>query len=125
MSVRIDLPPFDIVSMEDASNLVAKRLRVYVAVQPEDVDRIAQVATGIVDDHASNNDVVFMFFHFSAEAAGKTPAEARAQYIRNGMKQGYVPAPLKSDRGVYKVKMPNGVVTVEAARQHEEQAPVA
>ena len=125
MSDRLDVPPFDIVSIEDASNLVAKRLRVYIAIQPEDVDHIAQVAVNVIDGHASNNDVVFMFFHFSAEAAGKTPAEARAQYIRNGMKQGYVPAPLKSERGVYKVKMPNGVVTVEAARQHEERAPVA
>lgn len=125
MTDRSDLTQFDIVSIEDASSLAAKRLRVYVVIRPEDADQIARAAIEVVNEHASNNDVVIMFFHFSAAAAGKTPAEARAQYVRNGMKQGYVPTPLKSDRGVYKVKLPSGIVTVETARQHEEQAPVA
>lgn len=117
MTERTNLPPFEIVSMEDASHAAAKRLRVYVAVRPEDTDQMAKVAVQVVTDHAANNDVVIMFFYFSAAAAGKAPAEARAQYVRSGMKQGFVPTPLKSERGMLKLKMPHGVVTVETARE--------
>jgi hypothetical protein len=111
------LPPFDIVSMEDASHTALKRLRVYVAIQPETVEQLPTVAARIVSDHAANNDVVVMFFYFSAAAAGKGPSEARAQYIRNGMRQGVAPAQLKSDRSLHRYRLEHGVVTVEAVRE--------
>jgi hypothetical protein len=109
-------PAFEVVHIEDASTERAKRLRVYVAVQPEDAPLMAQVAVAVVTDHAANNDVVMIFFHYSAAAAGRTPAEGRAQYVRAGMRQGFVPAPMTSDRRVVKMKMPHGVLTLEPAR---------
>jgi hypothetical protein len=117
MADRITVPPFDIVSIEDASHAALKRLRVYVAIRPEDADELVNVAAKIVSDHAANNDAVVMFFYFSATDAGKGPSEARAQYVRNGMRQGVAPAPLKSERSLHRFKLPNGVVTVEAARE--------
>ncbi len=117
MAQTINVPPFEIVNMEDASHAAAKRLRVYLAVRPEDSAHLAEVAFKVIADHAANNDVVIMFFYYSAAAAGKGQAEARAQYVRNGMKQGFVPAQLKSDRSLHKFKMPRGVVTVETARE--------
>lgn len=122
MTTSAPLPPYEIVTIEDASTAAAKRLRVYVAVRPEDTADLARVAGDVVRNHAANNDVVIMFFHFSAAVAGRTPAEARAQYVRDGMKQGYVPAPLKSDRAVARVRMPQGVMTVETARDATDAA---
>jgi hypothetical protein len=109
-------PAFEVVHIEDASNERAKRLRVYVAVRPEDAALMAQVAVAVVTDHAANNDVVTIFFHYSADVAGRTPAEGRAQYVRAGLRQGFVPAPLTSDRRMVKMKMPHGVLTLEPAR---------
>lgn len=115
------LPPFEIVSIEDASTNLAKRLRVYVAIRVEDMDQLNEVAADVIDGHAGNNDVVMMFFHATSAAAGRAPAEGRAQYIRNGMKQGYAPKPMTSDLGGYdvktRVKTPRGVIVVETARQ--------
>jgi hypothetical protein len=126
MSSPAEMPPYDIVTIEDASNAVVKRLRVYVAVRPEHAGDMARIAGDVVETHAANNDVVIMFFHHSAAAAGKAPAAARAQYVRDGMKQGYVPASLKSDRAVITVRMPHGVMAVESARETGEavDAPV-
>ena len=117
MAESIQVPSFEIVNMEDASHAAAKRLRVYLAVRPEDSARMAEVASKVVADHAANNDVVIMFFYYSAAHAGKTQAEARAQYVRNGLKQGFIPAQLKSDRSLHRFKLPHGVVTVETARE--------
>lgn len=121
MTDQTAVTPFEIVRTEDASNAVAKRLRVYVAISPGAMGQLNDVATEVVNDHAADNDVVMIFFHSSSATAGKAPAEARAQYVRNGMKQGYVPKPLTSDRSAYgtttRVKTPLGVITVESARQ--------
>lgn len=119
MADRPSPPPFEIVIAEDASTNAVKRLRTYVSINPEDTDRLPSVAERVVTDLAGNNDVVVIFFHFGADAAGKSPAEARAQYVRNGLKQGYVPPPLKSDRRMHRLEMPNGLMTVETARAHE------
>ncbi len=119
MTPTAKCPPYEIVTIEDASNAAVKRLRVYVAMRPEHAGDMARIATDVVGRHAANNDVVIMFFHFSAAVAGKTPAEARARYVRSGMKQGYVPAPLKSERPLSTVQLPNGVMTVEAPREPE------
>lgn len=113
MTDRIPVPPFEIVSMEDASHAALKRLRVYVAIRPEDADQVVTIAAKIVHDHAANNDAVVMFFYFSAADAGKAPPEARAQYVRRGMRQGSAPAPLKSERRLQRFRLPNGVVTVD------------
>ena len=116
MSNRSDLPPFEIVRVEDASFAAAKRLRAYVAISPEDVDRAGEVAQAVIDEHGADNDVVVIFFHFSPESAGKSAAEVRAQYVRNGMKQGFVPKPLTNSRNTFEVEMPDGTLTVEKAR---------
>lgn len=117
MTDRITVPPFTIVSMEDASTAALKRLRVYAAIRPDDADQVATIAAKIVSDHAANNDAVVMFFYFSADDAGKAPSEARAQYVRSGLRQGSAPTPLKSERRLQRFKLPHGVVTVEAARE--------
>lgn len=117
MTSPAGMPPYDIVMIDDASNANVKRLRVYVAMRPEHAGDMARIAGDVVGTHAANNDVVIMFFHYSAAVAGKTPAEARAQYVRNGMKPSHVPAPLKSDRAVTRFRMANGVMAVEAARE--------
>jgi hypothetical protein len=113
------LPAFEIVRAEDASTHLVKRLRAYVSIDPGDADQLDQVAARVVFDLASDNDVVIIFFHFSADIAGKTPAVARAQFVRSGMKQGYVPPPLKSDRRLNRMKTPHGLITVESARMQE------
>jgi hypothetical protein len=110
------VPSYEVVTIEDASHAAIKRLRVYVAVRQEDAGEIASIAGDVVGKHAATNDVVIMFFHYSAAVAGKTPAVARAQYVRSGMRQASAPAPLKSDRAVSVVRMPNGVLNVEALR---------
>jgi hypothetical protein len=117
MAQSIKVPPFEIVRMEDASHDSAKRLRVYLAVRPENAEHLTEIAVKVISDHAANNDVVIMFFYYSAAAAGKTQAEARAQYVRNGLRRGFVPTPLKSERSVHRFKLPRGVVTVETARE--------
>jgi hypothetical protein len=117
MANHIALPPFTIVHTEDASTATLKRLRVYVAIRPEDTERMAHVAAKVVSDHALNNDAVIMFFYFSAADAGKAPSEARAQYVRNGLRRGAGPTPLSSERSLHRFKLPNGVITVEAARE--------
>ena len=117
MSDQNDLPPFEIVSVENASSAVAKRLRVYVVINPKDVDQTGRVAHAVISEHGADNDVVTMFFHFSAASAGHDPAVARAQYVRNGMKQGYVPKALTGDRETFEVETLHGVITVEKARQ--------
>ena len=81
MTDRNQVPPYEIVRVEDASFVAAKRLRVYVAIDPEDIDQADKVAAEIVAEHAANNDMVMLFFHFNPEAAGNDPAEVRAQYI--------------------------------------------
>lgn len=121
MQTQPALPSFEIITIENASNTAAKRLRVYVAIDPDDMAQVDEVATAVITEHAGDNDVVMMFFHPSPAEAGKAPPEARAQYVRNGMKQGYIPKPLTNVRGSYgtttRVKTPNGVITVESARQ--------
>lgn len=111
------VPPFEIVRVENASFAAAKRLRVYVAIDPADIDQAGSVAAEVVAEHAANNDMVMMFFHFNPEAAGKDPAEVRAQYIRSGMKQGFHPGTLKSHRDTIEVETQNGVITVEKTKQ--------
>lgn len=117
MTVRNQVPPFEIVRVEDASFAAAKRLRAYVAINPEDIDQADRVAAEVVFEYAANNDIVVMFFHFSPEAAGNDPAEVRAQYVRNGMKQGFHPGTLKSQRDTFDVETQNGVITVEKTKQ--------
>ncbi|HEV2128285.1 MAG TPA: hypothetical protein VGR22_06685, partial [Thermomicrobiales bacterium] len=60
-------PPDEIVGTEDASHAPAARLRIHVAISPEDSAWGGQVAHEVVTQHAGTNDVVRVFFHASAE----------------------------------------------------------
>ena len=114
MSSRNDLPPFEIVGEpESYSHAGAKRLRIRVALGPEDAGQVGEVATHIVRELAADNDEVMVFFHPSSESAdGASIAIARAQYVRNGSERNA----FTSSRDTFEIETPDGVITVERVR---------
>ncbi len=116
MSHWADLPPFEVVSVEDASHAGAKRLRIDVALSPEDAAQVGQVALEVVTRHAGDNDVVWLFFHPSAAIVDWEPATIRGQYVRHAMRPDFRPEPLASPRGTIAIETVDGIITVEHAR---------
>lgn len=114
MSNRNDLPPFEIVDEpESYSHAGAKRLRIRVAISPEDAEQVGEVATHIISELAADNDEVMVFFHPSSQSAdGASIAIARAQYVRNGSDRN----PFTSSRNTFEIETPDGVITVEKVR---------
>ena len=110
------LPPYEVISVEDASHAAAKRLRINVALSPEDAGQVGQVALAVIEAHTADNDVVLLFFHPSAASADREPAMIRGQYVRNDMQQDFRPQPLTSRLGTIEIETPDGVIVVENAR---------
>ena len=116
MSHWADLPPFEVVNVEDASHTAAKRLRIDVALSPEDFGQVGQVALEVITRHAGDNDVVWLFFHPSATIVDWEPAAIHVQYARNDMRPDFRPEPITSPLGTIEIETVDGVITVENVR---------
>jgi hypothetical protein len=126
MTQHADMPPFEIISAEDASTNTVKRLRVYASIPPEAAapeasDGLAQVAARVVAALIGTNDVMVIFFHPDAAAAGKRPAVARAQFIRDGVKRGVSLLPRRAEWRMGRFKTPHGLITIETPEPPEAQ----
>src|SRR5690606_6526402 len=114
MHDRSDLPPMEIVTVEEVSHIGATRLRVEVAVSPEDTDALPRVAQAVMEYLDSDHDIVWIFFHASTVAASSgVGADARAVFVRNDMQPQHRPKPLTCPHGTIEIEMQDGILTVE------------
>lgn len=116
MTHRDDLPPYEVVSVEDISHAGAMRLRINVALSPEDSDEVGKVALDVVTRHAGTYEVAMIFFHYSEANVDRQAAAIRAQYVRNDMRERYRPQPITSPLGTIEIETRDRVITVENAR---------
>ncbi|HYH11529.1 MAG TPA: hypothetical protein VD789_04160 [Thermomicrobiales bacterium] len=57
---------------------------VRVAISPEDVDAVANVAQAVITQLHNDHDIIWLFYYFTAEAAtARLHAELQALYIRH------------------------------------------
>lgn len=115
MSIKYPLPPFDVVNVVDASHGGANRLRIYVAISPEDLERARHVATQIVEEYGRGLDVVMIYFYPSREAADPPAMKAMltGQYIRNGFQGEFRPKPITSKSGTFEIEVIDGLLIIE------------
>lgn len=109
------LPLYEVVDISDYSHVAARRLRVAIAISPEDLSQASVVAHHVVEEHAGPYDIAMLFFYPSHEAtvAGEAAALLRAQYIRHGMQPGFRPPPLASPYGTVEIDTGAGLLIVE------------
>lgn len=109
------LPPFELVRADRADYGVMRRVRLYIAISPEDLDRASRVARRVLVSYEENNDVAMLYFYPSAEAADRAAERAVivGQYVRHDFLGDFRPEPLTSQKGTVEIATRHGTLIVE------------
>jgi hypothetical protein len=109
------LPPFELVRADRADYGVMRRVRLAIAISPEDLDQAPRVARKVMALYEDDNDVAQLYFYPSAEAADRAAERAFivGQYVRRDFRSPFRPEPLTSHTGTVEIATQHGVLIVE------------
>lgn len=121
MAHKRKLPPFQIIpdtqtgeERRGAGRLGTEGVAMNIALSPEDRDQIGEVAARIIERHAGDAKIVWLFFHATADLANRyDPGLIRARYVRDDIAEDPNPNELKKRGSTFEVRLPHGVITIE------------